>query len=310
MPPDSPAAAPAQAAPDSRPAAPPPRGRLHLLLLRLLALVPRPIVAAALHSLVELGHLTNASPAVRTRQNMMRFLGPSLGEEEVLRLVPRSRRHQIHAVTLLLYQLITGRSARVRLDEQARKLIASCDGTRGCMVVAPHNGMAETCATWALHSQGKGYATVVRPMDNPALAWAAEHLRRERGAVRLFSTRDFPTREVVRHLAGGGILLASFDAAAHTKGGLALPLLGGRIDLTTYPLKLLRLTDSRMLWVQSNYLGGSRLEMSLLDITEEVAKDGHAALARRLEEDLLRHPEQYLWSRKMRTEPAEGAGSP
>lgn len=307
--PPNPQSAAAQSAPDSRPAAPPPRGRLHLLLLRLLALVPRPIVAAALHGLVELGHLTNASPAVRTRQNMMRFLGPSLGEGEVQRLVPKSRRHQIHAVTLLLYQLITGRSAQVQASEQAQRLIASCDGARGCMLVAPHNGMGEICATWSLHSQGKGYATVVRPMDNPALAWAAEHLRRARGAVRLFSTRDFPTREVVRHLAGGGILLASFDAAAHTKGGVTLPMLGGQIDLTTYPLKLMRLTDSRMLWIQSNYLGGNRLEMSLLDITEEVAKDGPAALVRHLEEDLLRHPEQYLWSRKMRAEPAAQGGA-
>lgn len=291
-------------------ASPPPRGRLCLLLLRLLALVPRPLVAAALHGLAELGNLANSAPAVRTRHNMLRFLGPAMGRDAVLRLVPKSRRHQIHAITLLLYQMITGRSARVQLSDQAQQLLASCDGTRGCILVAPHNGMCEACATWALQSRGHPYAVVVRRNDNPALAWVADTLRRARGATKLFPTDNFPAREVVRHLAGGGILLSSFDSVAHGKGDIVLPVLGGHIACTTYPLKLMRLTKSRMLWVQCSYPGGNRLQMSLLDITAEVGKDGYAALARHMADDLMRHPEQYLWSRTMSAKAPPDDSSP
>ena len=281
---------------------PPPRARLYLRLLRLLTLVPRPLIAATLHGLAELGNLTNASPAVRTRRNMLRFLAPTLGRDAVLRLVPRSRRHQAHAITLLLYQMITGRSVRVQLSPQARQLLTSCDGTRGCILVAPHNGMCEACTTWALQTHGLPYA-MVRRIDNPALAWIADTLRHARGATKLFPTDNFPARQAMRHLTGGGLLLCSFDAESHTRGGITMPVLGGHLAFTTYPIKLMRLTKSRMLWVQSSYPGGNRLQMSILDITTEVEKDGPAALARQMQDDLLRHPEQYLWSRTISAKP-------
>jgi KDO2-lipid IV(A) lauroyltransferase len=186
-------------------------------------------------------------------------------------------------------------------------------GGRGAIVVTGHLGCWELLAA-ALVQKGYDLKALARPLREAKLDRLLTEQRRRMG-VQTFSSRALPI-QAVRHLKQGGLLGVLADQRVK-KGGVLVEFLGQPTQMTDAPARLALAAGAPIVPVAIRRLSD---QTHLASVTPAILPEGDQArvdaltqaVAGRLEDLILKAPEQWIWihPRWENAAPATARGRP
>lgn len=184
--------------------------------------------------------------------------------------------------------------------DEVRRTLAS---GRGVLLLGAHFSILDFALP--LVATVAPVAYMYRPNDNPVLDAVIE-ARRRRFADRAFT--KFQLREMIEYLRGGGMCWYACDQDMGRRYSVFAPLFGVPAATLTTPGWLARESGARVMFLSQFRLGDGVYELRFADMPEEFPSDDEVENARMinrmLEQEIRRHPEQYLWlHRRFKTRP-------
>jgi KDO2-lipid IV(A) lauroyltransferase len=192
-------------------------------------------------------------------------------------------------------------SLRKRVEvENIERVRSAMESGRGVLFVTAHFGNWEVGAIVTAASAGP-ITVVVRPFDNPALDGLMTRFR-ERTGNKVLSKRE-AGREILRVLRNGGTVGIVADQHAHPPDALVVPFLGRPASTTSSVARLADRTEALILPGTAVRTGPGRYRLSFgeaIDVRELSPSEREAGalttrVNRLLEEQIVAHPEQWLW---------------
>ena len=166
---------------------------------------------------------------------------------------------------------------------------------RPILIVTGHCGNWELLAA-ALNTRGLGMSVIARALDEEALQEMLAGFRARFGTRTIVRGAASAPRELLRALRGGGALGLLIDQDTKVDG-VFVPFFGRLAWTPTAAADLARRFDAAVLpaFIERLPDGGHRARIEPAFELPEDATAATAALTRRIEEQIRRRPEQWVW---------------
>lgn len=230
------------------------------------------------------------------------------GERPVSRARLRQAYRHFARLTLEIPMLIGGKGAAMRSFALGQELTGLANWERarargkGVIFLSSHVGNWEVMAAVGAAKHGMDLMLVTKHLKPE---WLHQAIERGRLASSVRATYEPRTlSDVLRHLRGGGTVGFVMDQFAGPPVGMRVPFLGVNVGTPTIVAMLARRTGAAIVPVvnardaQGRFTVEVSPELELPAAEEPRLGPDTALLAARIEEDVRRFPEQWLWTHR------------
>lgn len=247
----------------------------------------------------------------RDRRRSLEHLGfalPELPESERLRIARESFRSAGMNLAELLHFLRRGRREILRSVEiQGWDVVAAAKASgRSILILTGHCGNWELIGT-ALHEGGVPPAAIARPLDDAGLQKLLVDLRSHLGTTTIARGTRGSARQLLEVLRGGGALAMLIDQDTKVDG-VWVPFFG-RPSFTPVGAAEIALRQKANVipsFIERRPDGGHLIRfLPVLDLPPD-PRDATALMTAKIEEQVRRRPEQWVWwHKRWRRQPPE-----